>query len=253
LIQVNPEPKPHAAATGTRMAAMIPWLGPSDRFPPVERALKHPNGLLAAGGDLSTRRLIEAYRNGIFPWSGEGEPLLWWSPDPRMVLFPSELKVPRSLRKRIARRDYQIRCDSAFVEVMRACAAPRRAGEGTWITGEMIAAYERLHRAGLAHSVETWIGGELAGGLYGVAIGRAFFGESMFTRVADASKIALVALVRQLERWGFGVIDCQVRSAHLARFGAREIPRAAFLRGLAELVNYPQAAERWRFDDDLFE
>lgn len=230
---------------------MIAWLRAGDPFPPVERALQAPNGLLAAGGDLSIGRLLQAYERGIFPWYGEGQPVLWWSPDPRMVLAPSGLVVPRSLRKRLAKRDFEVRADTAFGEVIRACAAPRRNDSGTWITGDMIEAYTRLHEAGYAHSVETWIGGTLAGGLYGVALGRAFFGESMFARRPDASKIALVALARQLERWRFGLIDCQMATAHLARFGAREIPRAAFTRKLADLVNYPHPVTRWRLDDDL--
>jgi leucyl/phenylalanyl-tRNA--protein transferase len=168
-----------------------------------------------------------------------------------MVLFPEEFRMPRSLTKRLRRRDYEIRVDSAFADVMRNCAMPRSDGAGTWITPEMVAAYCELHRRGHAHSVETWISGELAGGLYGVAIGRAFYGESMFARVADASKIALAHLVRQLGRWQFGVIDCQMNTAHLARFGAREIPRAAFSRILTDLVNYPPYADVWRFEDDL--
>ena len=232
---------------------MIPWLAPSDPFPPLERALEEPNGLLAAGADLSVPRLIEAYRGGIFPWFSEGQPPLWWSPDPRMVLLPPELKLPRSLRKRLARRDYEVRADTAFEDVIRACAAPRPGQEGTWITAELAAAYVALHRAGHAHSVETWIGGELAGGLYGVALGRLFFGESMFTRVPDASKIALAHLVRQLERWRYGMIDCQMKTAHLARFGAREIPRGEFMRKLSILVNYPRTVREWSLDDDLFD
>jgi leucyl/phenylalanyl-tRNA---protein transferase len=232
---------------------MIPWLGANDRFPPVERALGEPNGLLAAGADLSVPRLLEAYERGIFPWSSAGQPLLWWSPDPRMVLVPSELRIARSLRKRLSRHDYEVRSDTAFEQVMRACAAPRAGQDGTWITAEVIDAYVRLHRAGHAHSIETWIGGQLAGGLYGVALGRVFYGESMFTRVPDASKIALAHLVRQLERWQCGLIDCQMATAHLARFGAREIPRAEFMRRLAKLVNYPAMAGKWRCDDDLFD
>lgn len=232
---------------------MIPWLRPDDSFPPVTRALRQPNGLLAAGGDLSAERLTEAYRNGIFPWYSEGQPLLWWSPDPRMVLFPSEFRLSRSLRKRLRRRDYVIRVDHAFQDIIRACAAPRADQYGTWITEDMIAAYGALHRLGRAHSVETWIDGELAGGLYGVAIGRMFYGESMFTRVTDASKIALAHLVRQLERWNFGMIDCQMETAHLASFGACTIPRARFMRKLAELVNYRPVPEEWHFDDDLFD
>jgi len=235
------------------MTRMIPWLGTDDRFPPVERALADPNGLLAAGADLSLPRLLEAYRSGIFPWYSEGEPLLWWSPHPRMVLIPAELRLTRSLRKRLARRDYEIRCDTCFRDVMRACAEPRAGQDGTWITRDMIRAYAALARAGHAHSVETWIGGELAGGLYGVALGRVFYGESMFTRVPDASKIALAHLVRQLERWEFGMIDCQMRTPHLARFGARDIARPEFMQKLAHLVNYPDPASVWRLDDDLFE
>jgi leucyl/phenylalanyl-tRNA---protein transferase len=232
---------------------MIPWLRSSDPFPPVERALEEPNGLLAAGADLSVARLITAYERGIFPWYSDGQPVLWWSPDPRMVLFPDKLRIPRSLRKRLARRDYEVTADTAFEEVIRGCAAPRRDHDGTWITDGMLAAYVRLHRTGYAHSVETWIGGRLAGGLYGVALGRMYYGESMFTRVPDASKIALVHLVRQLERLGFGMIDCQMATAHLARFGAREIPRAVFVRKLGELVNYPRTARKWRLDDDLLD
>ncbi|MBI2312249.1 MAG: leucyl/phenylalanyl-tRNA--protein transferase [Betaproteobacteria bacterium] len=230
---------------------MIPWLRPRDPFPPVERALEEPNGLLAAGGDLAPERLVLAYRQGIFPWFNRGDPILWWSPDPRMVLFPAELKVSRSLRKRLKLHDYEVRTDHAFREVMEACAEPRRGQTGTWIHPAMVAAYSRLHQAGLAHSVETWIGGRLAGGLYGVALGRAFFGESMFARETDASKIALVALVRQLARWRFGLIDCQMNTPHLASFGAREISRAEFSLRLAELVNCPGIVGRWKFDHDL--
>jgi len=232
---------------------MIPWLGPRDPFPPLERALEEPNGLLAAGADLSVPRLVAAYENGIFPWYSDGQPLLWWSPDPRMVLVPAELKIPRSLKKRLAKRDYEVRADTAFEEVIHACAAPRPGQDGTWITGDMIVAYAALHRAGHAHSVETWIGGRLAGALYGVALGRMFYGESMFTNAPDASKIAFAHLVRQLGRWDCGMIDCQMKTAHLARFGAREIPRAEFMRKLQELVNYPRTAGKWRLDDDLFD
>ncbi len=170
-----------------------------------------------------------------------------------MVLFPSELKIPRSLKKRLARRDFEVRADTAFEEVISACSEPRAGQEGTWITGDMAAAYTALAHAGQAHSIETWIGGELAGGLYGVALGRMFYGESMFTRAPDASKIALAHLVRQLERWGFGMIDCQMKAAHLARFGAREIARADFMRKLVNLVNYPRTTRKWRLDDDLFD
>jgi len=230
---------------------MIPWLGPHDPFPPLASALREPNGLLAVDGDLSPERLIQAYSRGIFPWFGEGEPILWWSPDPRMVLFPAELKVSRSLRKTLRRGHYEVRADTAFPEVMRGCAEPRHGQPGTWITPAMVAAYTRLHRMGVAHSVETWINGELAGGLYGVALGKMFYGESMFSRETDASKIAFVHLVRQLERWGFGMIDCQMKTAHLASLGAREIPRAEFVRRLAELTGSAAVNGPWEFDHDL--
>jgi leucyl/phenylalanyl-tRNA--protein transferase len=230
---------------------MIRWLHPDEPFPSVTAALADPNGLLAAGGELSSPRLIDAYRHGIFPWFNPGQPILWWSPDPRMVLFPSELKVSRSLVKVLRNRDYQVRADTGFRAVMQACAEPRPEQNGTWISDEMIAAYCALHEQGFAHSVETWIDGELAGGLYGVALGRMFYGESMFTRAADASKIALVHLTRQLERWQFGMIDCQMYTPHLVSLGARAISRADFMHKLAELVNYPDASGRWKLDHDL--
>lgn len=229
---------------------MIPWLESSAPFPPLEQALSEPDGLLAAGADLTPTRLLTAYRSGIFPWYSAGQPVLWWSPDPRMVLFPAEFRMPRSLIKRLRHGDYEIRINTAFETVMRTCAAPRNDATGTWITADMIAAYCELHRLGHAHSVETWINGELVGGLYGIALGRAFYGESMFTRVADASKIALAHLVRRLEQRQFGIIDCQMNTAHLARFGAREIPRSEFSRHLAELVNYPQDDNVWHFGDE---
>lgn len=231
------------------MTVMIPWLESNTPFPPPSRALREPNGLLAAGGTLSAERLLSAYRSGIFPWYSEGQPVLWWSPDPRMVLLPEEFRLPRSLAKRMRRGGYEIRIDSAFEAVMRACAAPRGDAAGTWITEDMISAYCSLHRLGHAHSVETWIDGELAGGLYGIAQGRMFYGESMFTRVPDASKIALACLVRRLESRRFGMIDCQMNTAHLARFGAREITRDDFSRRLAELVNYPAPADVWNTDE----
>ena len=232
---------------------MIPWLTSESPFPPLHSALVQPNGLLAVGGDLSPHRVISAYRNGIFPWFNEGEPILWWSPDPRMVLFPSDLKISRSLQKCLKKGNYEIRTDSAFDQVIRGCAAPRGAHGATWIHEEMISAYTALHEMGLAHSVETWINGELMGGLYGVAQGKVFFGESMFSRVSDASKIAFVHLVRQLDRWGFGMIDCQMKTAHLASFGAREIPRQEFSQKLKELVNYPQGGGKWCFDHEQVE
>jgi len=198
----------------------------------VYRASREYNGLLAAGGDLSVPRLLAAYRRGIFPWFNPDEPILWWSPDPRMVLFPAEFKLSRSLKKRLARADTVVRVNTAFTRVMRECAAPRDCQGGTWISETMIAAYTALHEAGHAHSIETWVtgknGDELVGGLYGVALGRVFFGESMFTRRSDASKVALAHLVRWLHAHDFGVIDCQMNTAHLASLGAREIPRAEF-------------------------
>jgi len=230
---------------------MIHWLRPAEPFPPVETALAEPNGLLAAGDELSAERLLEAYQQGIFPWFNADQPVLWWSPDPRMVLLPAELRVARSLAKVLRNRVYEVRADSAFRTVMQACAEPRNHQNGTWISPAMIEAYHALHRRGIAHSIETWIDGELAGGLYGVAIGRMFYGESMFTRVTDASKIALVHLVRQLERWGFGMIDCQMHTGHLARMGGREIPRKAFMRKLGELVNYRPISGTWVLDHDL--
>jgi len=232
---------------------MLTWLTPTDHFPPVQHALHDPAGLLAAGADLSTDRLIMAYSQGIFPWYSPGEPILWWSPDPRMVLFPQELVVQRSLAKVLRKRHYEIHVDTVFAEVIAGCSRPRAGQDGTWISKEMIAAYTRLHQIGVAHSIETWIDGRLAGGLYGIALGRAFYGESMFTLVPDASKIAFVHLVRQLQRWNFGIIDCQMNTAHLARFGAREIPRTEFITQLNNLINLPTVHSPWRFDHDLIE
>jgi len=217
-------------------------------FPPVETALADPNGLLAMGGDLSVARLLDAYRHGIFPWFNPGEPILWWSPDPRMVLVPGEIRVTRSLAKRMRNAGFELRVDTAFIDVMRACAEPRDGEPGTWISSAMVAAYTRLHQGGYAHSIETWRDGRLVGGLYGVAIGRMFYGESMFSREPDASKVALARLARQLQQWEFGLIDCQMETAHLASMGARTMPRAAFTARLAELVNLPHLCGPWRFD-----
>ncbi len=230
---------------------MIPLLRQDSPFPPLAQALAHPNGLLAAGGDLSVARLLDAYKHGIFPWFGKGDPILWWSPDPRMVLFPKEFKLSHSLRKTLHKGQFEVRTDSALEQVMRACAAPRKGEIGTWIVEEMIAAYCELYRQGYAHSVEVWMEGELVGGLYGVAIGRMFYGESMFSRRSDASKIALAHLARQLERWNFGMIDCQMHTPHLASLGAREIPRDEFIARLQELINCGPVAH-FRFDPDLF-
>ena len=224
---------------------MLTWLGPADPFPAVERALRNPNGLLAAGADLSSARLLAAYRRGIFPWFSGDEPILWWSPDPRMVLYCAELKVSRSLAKSARNKGFEVRVDTAFAQVLEGCAGARADGGGTWLGEQMRAAYARLHRAGHAHSFETWRGGELVGGLYGVSLGRMFFGESMFSRASDASKVALVALVGELERRGCPLIDCQVRTPLLERLGAREIPRRSFLRELAALVHYDEPPGKW--------
>jgi len=233
---------------------MVPWLGPDDPFPSIERALGPATGapgLLAASADLLPSRLIDAYLRGIFPWYSDGQPVLWWSPDPRMVLFPDELKVSRSLAKRLKKQDYEIRYDSAFREVMLACAdTPRPGQDGSWIVPEILEGYCRLHAMGYAHSVETWIDGELAGGLYGVAIGRMFYGESMFHRATDASKIAFVHMVRRLQRNGYGMIDCQMHTPHLASLGAREIPRNEFAQRLAEWVeSIPDSCGKWSLHD----
>ncbi|MCG6873156.1 MAG: leucyl/phenylalanyl-tRNA--protein transferase [Gammaproteobacteria bacterium] len=220
-------------------------------FPPPEAADEH--GLLAVGGDLSSQRLERAYRQGIFPWYSEGQPLLWWCPDPRAVLYPPELRVSRSLRRTLRSQRFLVRADRAFRETMLACAAPRVvdgvAQPGTWITDAMVDAYCELHRQGLAHSVECWQNDELVGGLYGVALGGAFFGESMFSRASDASKVALVKLVEHLLRHGFTLVDCQMPSAHLHRLGAREIPRDTFLRQLAAALALPGQPGPWKLDN----
>ena len=221
----------------------LAWIEPGQPFPPADRAMREPNGLLAAGRDLGAHRLLEAYRQGIFPWYEEGQPVLWWSPDPRMVLHLDELRITRSFAKvlrRIAREQrWRLTLDRCFERVMRECAAPRDGQPGTWITGDIVAAYSELHRCGHAHSVEVWEGDTLQGGLYGVSIGRMFFGESMFSRVPEASKYALVCLAATLRKAGFTVIDCQQNTRHLASFGAREIGRATFLRVVAERCALP--------------
>jgi leucyl/phenylalanyl-tRNA---protein transferase len=219
-------------------------LGPGDPFPPPERASRE--GLLAVGGDLSPSRLLQAYRLGIFPWYEAGGPVLWWSPDPRMVLDPAALRVARSLRAVIRKRTYSTTFDTAFRRVVNECAvAPRREGPGSWITPEVEVGYLALHDLGYAHSVETWQAGELVGGLYGVLLGRCFFGESMFATSSDASKVALVSLAAELVRRGVTVIDCQVTSGHLASLGAEEMPRAEFLRRLEEGLRLPEIRGSW--------
>lgn len=230
---------------------MIPLLGPSDPFPPVDRALEDPNGLVAAGGGLGIARLVDAYSHGIFPWFGEGDPVLWWCPDPRMVLESGRMHISRSLQRRLRKRDYHVTMDRAFPQVLQACAAPRSDQPGTWLMPAMMRAYERLHRAGAAHSIEVWIDEELVGGVYGVALGRMFFGESMFSRRSDGSKIALAYLSAQLARWGFPLIDCQMRTSHLASLGAHDIPRRQFVRMVERLVKEPGKLGVWRIDPDL--
>ncbi|RJG04304.1 leucyl/phenylalanyl-tRNA--protein transferase [Noviherbaspirillum sedimenti] len=232
---------------------MIPWLEVDAPFPDVAQALTENDGaagLLAAGADLSPERLLQAYRHGIFPWFSEGQPILWWSTDPRMVLMTDRFHISDSLKKtlrkversRAAAGEWEIRFDSAFEEVMRACAAPRVDGPGTWISEEIIAGYGALHRQGYAHSTEAWLNGQLVGGAYGVCIGRMFYGESMFARVSDASKIALAYLVHFLKTNGVAMIDCQQETGHLASLGATPIPRARFLAHLRQAVAQPGIA-----------
>jgi len=224
-------------------------LGKTLAFPPPEEA--EPSGLLAVGGDLAPDRLLLAYAMGIFPWYTEDTPILWFSPDPRGVLLPSSLVVHRSLGRRVRSRCYDVTLDRDFGGVIRGCSASPRDGQsGTWITEDMIGAYETLHDLGFAHSVETWKDGELVGGLYGVSLGRAFFGESMYSRERDASKVALVHLVRQLDLWGFELVDCQVRNDHLASLGAEQWRRERFLAVLAGCLQAPTRRGRWSFDDD---
>ena len=216
-------------------------------FPPPDYA--DPSGLLAVGGDLSNERLIEAYRLGIFPWYSDDQPILWWSPDPRLVLDLNDFKISRSLRKTLKREVFQVTLDHAFEEVIRACAVvPREAQNGTWITNEMLKAYVNLHGLGYAHSVESWFGGQLAGGLYGVSLGKCFFGESMFHLKTDASKVALAILVEKLRSWDFHFIDSQMTTEHMLRLGAKELPRRIFLKRLQSALRYPTKRGRWRTD-----
>ena len=225
---------------------MITWLRLDSPFPPLESALDDPNGLLAAGGDLSPDRILAAYRRGIFPWFGAGQPILWWSPDPRMVLYCAEFRVSHSLHKRIKRHEFDVRIDTAFGDVIENCATTLRTGQsGTWITPAVIDAYSKLHDAGFAHSVEAWREGELVGGLYGIVLDRVFFGESMFTHETDASKVALAGLVTTLTRLGVPLIDCQQETTHLASFGARPISRRVFAAHLSELIHSTTAPVGW--------
>ena len=225
---------------------MIPILAsdPESPFPPTEQALDNPRGLLAAGGDLSAARLVNAYHHGIFPWYSDDQPILWWSPAPRCVLYPQAVHVSRRLRRRYNQGRFTLTADRAFASVIEACAGPRRDHDGTWITDEMRSAYIHLHELGIAHSVEVWLDDKLAGGIYGLALGRVYFGESMFSRHQDASKIALVALCRQLQQWGFTLLDCQLSNPHLMSMGAKEIPREEFHQYL-EVATGPN---RWGQD-----
>ncbi|RTZ73418.1 MAG: leucyl/phenylalanyl-tRNA--protein transferase [Gammaproteobacteria bacterium] len=224
---------------------MLDGSPPGQPFPDPATAETAPDGLLAMGGDLTLPRLVSAYRQGIFPWYSQGQPILWWSPDPRMVLFPEELHLSRSLRKELRKRRFEITFDRNFEAVIRACAAPRHPGEGAWLTHEMILAYETLHERGMAHSVEAWQEGQLVGGLYGVQQGSLFFGESMFSRVSNASKVAFVHLVRSLQQHGCPLIDCQVYTPHLESLGATLIPRTRFLelvkRHIDDSFSFPEA------------
>jgi leucyl/phenylalanyl-tRNA--protein transferase len=233
---------------------MVPWLSPDDPFPPLERALDEASGapgLLAASAELDPRQLLDAYQHGIFPWYSKGQPVLWWSPDPRMILVPSEFKVSMSLRKNLKKvlrePSWEIRVDAGFADVMHACANANRHGQhGTWITPEVIAAYEALHRAGLAHSVETWVEGQRVGGLYGVSLGRMFYGESMFAHRTDASKVALAALIAHLREHRVDMVDCQQNTAHLASLGAREVSRRTFIAHMRAAIRHSPIP--WQFD-----
>jgi leucyl/phenylalanyl-tRNA--protein transferase len=227
---------------------MVPWLDPNDDlspFPSLDTALEEPNGLLAAGGSLSSKRLLKAYREGIFPWFEGDQPILWWSPDPRMVVRPEELHVSKSLKKTIKRQTYNCSIDTAFSDVILACSKPRDDQLGTWITDSMILAYEKLHQLGHAHSVEVWHEGELVGGLYGIAIGKVFFGESMFSLRENSSKVGFAYLCDQLNQWGYQLIDCQVESAHLVSLGCYTIPRDIFAKKLKTFCYQTVNKQAW--------
>ena len=224
---------------------MIPWITKGARFPSPNTAMVDPDGLLCAGGDLKPETIIRAYGQGIYPWFSTGQPILWWTPDPRMVLYPAEFKCTKSLAKTMRQNKFEVRFDTAFRDVIRECAAPREAGGGTWIVEDIQHAYTALHKAGHAHSAESWQDGKLVGGLYGVAIGKVFFGESMFARETDASKVAFATLVNKLQEDGFQLIDCQQQTQHLGRFGARPVSRAAFMQHLAEWINLAEPPSVW--------
>lgn len=219
---------------------------PEQGFPPLIKALRDPDGLIAVGGCLSVKRLLNAYRQGIFPWFNPGEPILWWSPDPRLVLFPDKLIVSRSLRKTLRKQNFSISYDQAFSDVIAGCADLRKNSTGTWITNEISQAYNELYRLGFAHSAEAWLDGELVGGLYGIALGRVFFGESMFHTRTDASKVIFATLVEQMKSWGYQLIDCQVRTRYLESFGAEEIDRAYFVKLLDRYCETSPCSAAWQ-------
>jgi leucyl/phenylalanyl-tRNA---protein transferase len=224
---------------------MIPWITRGARFPSPNTALVEPDGLLCAGGDLKPETIISAYAQGIYPWFSNGQPILWWTPDPRMVLFPDEFVISKSLAKTMRQQKFEVKFDTAFRAVIEGCAAPREADGGTWIVEEIQDAYTALHKMGHAHSAESWRDGKLVGGLYGVAIGRVFFGESMFSRETDASKVAFACLLQKLTRDGFKLIDCQQQTKHLASFGARAISRADFLQKLQACIDMSDPLSAW--------
>lgn len=225
---------------------MIPWLAESNiRFPPVNTALDEPNGLLAAGGNLSTSTLLRAYRAGIFPWYSDSDPILWWSPDPRFVMKPSDIHISKSMGKLLAKNPFTYSCDTAFEKVILCCAEPRSYTNSTWITDDMMDAYCQLHQQGHAHSIEVWQRGELAGGIYGVAIGTVFFGESMFSKVSNASKAGFIMLAKTLDICGYGLIDCQVSSKHLKTLGAYSIGRADFIDTINRLTSVEPVNSAW--------
>lgn len=231
--------------------SLLPWLNLEDSFPPIDHALSEPDGLLAAGGDLSSKRLLEAYSQGIFPWSSDDQPILWWCPDPRCVIFPDHVHISRSLKKQIRKHPYTVSFNQAFQQVMHHCARGEEE-QGGWITEEMKHAYEDLHTQGFAHSVEVWMNEELIGGLYGVCIGKSFFGESMFSLAPNASKIAFAALCKQAERWKFQLIDCQIENEHLLSLGASLIARNEFMEAIQKQIQCAQDFD-WVFEHDILD
>ncbi len=227
--------------------SQLPWLDHSLNFPPPQSALKEPDGLLAAGGDLSSERIVAAYRSGIFPWFSDDQPILWWSPNPRCIIKPDQAYISKSLRKHIRKTDIALSFDTQFETVIRHCAR-LNTNEGTWITPEMEEAYIQLHLKGVAHSVEVWENGELSGGLYGLAIGRCFFGESMFSLKANSSKVAFISLCNQLHKWGYAIVDCQVENPHLLSLGAKTLDRCEFLSILETNIDLAPLSHSWAFE-----